>query len=168
MRGRSRVAVKVAFGVAVGVGVAVEVGAGCSSSHALACPAEPLACPSLDGLTTFCTWAEWGCTSESACGGYYAVVDPAVDAEYTYYYSAQTGAYVATLRADYGGDSTCFNGPASFTPPASCSYATTAECAPPARDGGIGPIDASVDAADTGVVIGSPSSQPLARPPPAR
>ncbi len=161
-------AARIALWIAMGGAVAAWAGAGCSSSHALACPAEPLACPSLDGLTTFCAWAEWGCASESACGGYYAVVDPAVDAEYTYYYEAQTGGYVATLRAGYGGDATCFNGPASFTPPASCTYATTAECAPIARDGGIGPIDASLDAADTGVVIGSPSSQPLATPPPAR
>ncbi len=97
------------------------------------------------------------------------MVDPAVDAEFTYYYSAETGAYVATVRADYGGsDTTCFNGPASFTPPASCGYTTTAACAPTARDGGIVPIDASVDAADTGAVIGSPSSQPLVMPPGGR
>jgi hypothetical protein len=162
MRARARLGAVVAL--AIGIGIASPIG--CSSSRSLACPGEPSACPSLDGVTMFCAWADWGCTSEVACGGYFAVVDQAVDARFTYYYAARTGAYVATVREDFGGgDATCFNGPASFTPPASCAFTTLAACAPIAQEGGVEPVDASFDAAETGTPPGSPSSQPLARPP---
>ena len=155
----------VAVGVGVGVGVAVGV-EGCSSMHALACPALPLACPSLDGVTAFCSWTEWGCAPEAACGGYYGVVDVTVDAKLTYIYSAQTGAYVATIQEDFGGGSaSCTNGPASFTAPASCDFDTLAVCAPTQQDAGLGSFDASFDATDTGPPQGIPSGQPLALPP---
>jgi hypothetical protein len=155
--------VVVALGVAVGVGVAVE---GCSLSAALTCPALSLACPSLDGVTSFCTWRSWGCLAEPACGGYFAVVDVTVDGKLTYFYSAQTGAYVATVQEDPGGGhASCANGASSFTPPASCTFATLATCAPLPQDAGLVFRDASLDAADTGPPQGIPSGQPLARPP---
>jgi hypothetical protein len=160
---RAWVGVGVALGVTVAVGL---VGGGCSSGHALACPSFPLACPSLDGVTTFCSWRDWGCPATAACDGYLAVVDVTVDGQLTYFYSAPTGAYVATVsESTGGGNARCIDGPASFTPPSSCAFETLAECDPIEQDGGIGPIDASFDAPDTGSPSGMPSSQPQVAPP---
>jgi hypothetical protein len=160
---RAFVGIGVMLGVVVGVGLAGE---GCSSNHALACPSLPLACPSLDGVTMFCAWSDWACPAETACGEYLALVDVTVDAKLTYFYSAQSGAYVATTSEPLGGGgASCTNGPSSFTPPSSCDYETLFECAPVEQDGGgVPPYDASHDAEDTGAAP-MPSSQPQAMPP---
>ena len=96
------------------------------------------ACPSLDGVTTFCTWVDWGCAPEPACGGYFVIVDQAVDARFTYYYSAANGQFAATVQEAFGGgNATCLAGPSQFQPPTGCEPDTLADCAPPPRDGGI-------------------------------
>jgi len=155
--------------------VLVLVIASCSTSQTLPCPtaASPATCPSLDGATSFCTWAEWGCARESACGGYYALVDEAVDARFTYYYSAATGQFVATVQeAPGGGSASCMAGPPQFQVPQGCGDDTLADCAPPPRDGGVGGgSDATVDAPFSAPSpSGSPSNQPFFAPlaPPAR
>ena len=145
--------------------------AACSASAPLAC-ATPAAgdCPSLDGVTSFCTWAEWGCAPEAACEGYFVLRDLGTDARFTYYYSAATGAFVATVKeAPGGGGASCVAGPASFQVPSGCAMDTLAECGPPPRDGGaMVPRDAGADAPFSAPSpSGSPSTQPFERSPPA-
>jgi hypothetical protein len=157
--------------LALGTLALAVAAASCSSAETLTCPAPASAslCPSLDGVTSFCTWAEWGCARVASCGGYYLLVDEGTDARFTYYYAAATGAFVATVReAPGGGVASCLAGPAQFQPPQGCSEDTLAECGPPPRDGGgIFAIDAGTDAQFTAPSpSGSPSAQPLAAPPP--
>ncbi len=141
--------------------------AACSTTPALTC-AVPAAegCPSLDGVTTFCRWAAWGCASQPACGGYLAVVDQGASARLTYYYAAASGQFVATVEEAFGGGNpVCLAGPSRFTPPAGCAYDTLAECAPPPSDGGVSFLDASTDAPfNPPAPSGSPSTQPFAVP----
>ncbi len=149
------------------IAIASRAVASCSASPALACAALPAAstgCPSLDGLTSFCTWADWGCARETPCGGYFVLRDEGTDARFTYYYSATTGAFVATVEESAGGGGAlCLAGPASFQPPSDCDLDTLADCDPPPRDGGLGPAgDAAPDAPFSAPApSGSPSSQPL-------
>ena len=127
------------------------------------------ACPSLDGATTFCSWADWGCAKTPACGGYFVLVDQGVDARVTYYYSAASGQFVATvMEAFAGGDATCIAGPPQFQIPSGCNPDTLAECAPPTRDAGASVLasDAATDAPfNPPSPSGNPSAQPLSAPP---
>ena len=118
----------------------------CSPSEPLACRAAPGAgsCPSLDGVTSFCSWSEWGCAPEAACGAYFALTDEGSDARLTYYYSTATGQFVATVEQTPGASPICLTGPASFVVPAGCAPDTLAECAPPPRDSGAYPDRKSV------------------------
>jgi hypothetical protein len=144
--------------------------AACSPSQPLACPSSSSgssACPSLDGVTSFCTWSEWGCAPEPACGGYFLVLSYGVDARFTYYYSAETGRFVGTIEESLGGGNPrCLAGPPSFLVPSGCAVDTVAACAPPPREGGTGPSDAGPDAPfSPPSPSSSPSTQPLAFPP---
>ena len=141
----------------------------CSPSQPLACAASgPTECPSLDGVTSFCTWSEWGCAPEPACGGYFLLMSYGTSARFTYYYSAETGRFVATIAESIGGgNASCLAGPASFVVPSGCAVDTLAACAPPPRDGGTVPSDAGSDAPfNPPAPSASPSTQPLAFPPP--
>jgi len=154
---------------AIAVAVASAIVA-CSTSQPLACPVSASsACPSLDGVTAFCTWAEWGCAPEPACGGYFVLVDQAVDAKLTYYYSAASGQFAATVQEAFGGgNATCLAGPSQFQPPSGCEPDTLADCAPPPRDGGVtfGASDAAADGPFSAPSpSGSPSAQPFGAPP---
>jgi hypothetical protein len=146
--------------------VSTVVAAACSTSPPLACPAAA-SCPSLDGATSFCSWSEWGCAPEKSCSGYFVLIDEGIDARLTYYYSAATGQYVATVSEPPGGGSTsCIAGPSSFQPPSGCDVDTLADCGPPPRDGGTSASDAASDAPyNPPSPSGSPSTQPLALPP---
>jgi hypothetical protein len=137
MRVRPLIAARVALGVLVASSIVVA--SACGTSPPLTC-AEGTAtgCPSLDGVTTFCAWSAWGCAPEPACGGYFAVVDEAVDARFTYFYAAATGQFVATVsEPSSGGAATCTVGPGSFRVPAGCTWEELADCAPPAKDAGV-------------------------------
>jgi len=161
------------FGLALGFVAHASLAslAGCSTAQSLPCPnAAASSCPSLDGVTSFCSWSEWGCARETACGGYFVIHDEGSDARFTYYYAATTGAFVATVQeASGGGNATCLAGPASFQPPSDCDFDTLADCDPLPRDGGAnGARDASADAPfGAPSPSGSPSTQPLATPPTA-
>jgi hypothetical protein len=143
--------------------------AACSGSAPLACATAAAGeCPSLDGVTSFCIWTEWGCASEPSCGGYFVLRDEGTDARLTYYYAAATGAFVATVaEAPGGGDARCVAGPSSFAIPSGCEAETLASCGPPPRDGGATVIlDARADAPFSAPSpSGSPSTQPFALPP---
>jgi hypothetical protein len=132
----------------------VFVAVACSMSEPLTCPLPASgACPSLDGVTTFCTWSEWGCAREPACDGYFVIVDETADARFTYYYSATGGQFVATVKEAFGGGSaTCLAGPSRFQPLTGCEPDTLADCAPGPRDGGAFSRDAAADAP-----LGAPS-----------
>jgi hypothetical protein len=142
--------------------------AACAPSEPLACAAPTASgCPSLDGVTAFCRWSDWGCAPEPACAGYFVLADFGVDARFTYYYAAASGAFVATVKEDAtGGNPSCLVGPSSFAAPSGCAVIALAACAPPPQDAGAGPTDAGTDAPfSPPAPSGSPSTQPLARPP---
>jgi hypothetical protein len=146
----------------------VVVPAACSTSDPLTCPVPAAgACPSLDGVTAFCTWSEWGCAREPACDGYFVIVDQTTDARLTYYYSATSGEFVATIEEAFGGGgATCLAGPSQFQPLTGCEPDTLAECAPGPRDAGAIFADAAADAqVGAPSPSGSPSTQPFALPP---
>jgi hypothetical protein len=146
----------------------VVVMVACSTSAPLTCPVPAAgACPSLDGVTTFCTWSEWGCAREPACDGYFVIEDLTADARLTYYYSATSGEFVATVEEAFGGGSaTCLAGPSQFQPLSGCDPDTLADCAPGPRDGGTFLSDAAADAlVGAPSPSGSPSTQPFALPP---
>jgi hypothetical protein len=157
-----RTVTPLARALALPVVSAVAWAPACSTSQTLPCAAPGTAeCPSLDGVTSFCEYAQWGCAASSPCGGYFAVVDPTVDAKLTYFYAAATGAYVATVSEPSDGPAVCTVGPASFAVPSSCSFVTLAECSPRGSGVPLGPSDASVDAPfTTPVPSGMPSAQP--------
>ncbi len=159
-RGRSSGWARWAIGLALVCAVPV---ASCSTSQTLACPLPAsTGCPSLDGVTTFCSWGEWGCAPQTACSGYLLVVDQTAGARFTYYYSAATGQFVATVEEAFGGgNATCVAGPSLFQVPTGCEPDTLADCAPPPRDGGIGPGDAATDAP---FIAPTPSGNPSAQP----
>jgi len=148
--------------------------AACSTAEPLTCPVPAAtACPSLDGVTSFCAWSQWGCAPEAACGGYFVLQDQATGSRFTYYYAAASGQFAATVKEAFqGGEATCLAGPASFQVPSGCDMDTLADCAPPPRDGGVGGgSDATVDAPFSAPSpSGSPSNQPFFAPlaPPAR
>jgi hypothetical protein len=166
------VIVRRAAGVGLAVGVAAAlvavVLAACSTPETLACPTATSstspACPSLDGVTSFCTWSQWGCAPVAACGGYFVLQDQGTDARFTYYYAAASGELVATVKEGFnGGGASCIAGPESFRVPSGCAMDTLADCAPPPRDGGIGGgDDATVDAPFSAPSpSGMPSNQPF-------
>jgi hypothetical protein len=150
------------------VAAVIPVFAACSTSQPLPCPVVAGgSCPSLDGVRTFCTWTAWGCAPEAACDGYFAVVEQGTSARLTYYYSAATGAFVATVQEAFGGGSaTCLVGPAEFKPPSGCDLDTLADCAPLEGDAGVVLIDAATDGPFSAPApSSSPSSQPFTMPP---
>jgi hypothetical protein len=118
-------------------------------------------------VTSFCTWSEWGCAPEPACGGYFLVMDYGVDARFTHYYSAETGRFVATIEESIGGgDARCLAGPPAFAVPEGCAVETVAACGPPPRNGPAIPSDAGTDAPfNPPSPSASPSTQPLSLPP---
>ncbi len=124
--------------------------AACSGPAPLACASTAAGeCPSLDGVTSFCSWAEWGCASEPPCGGYFVLRDEGTDARLTYYYAAATGAFVATVKEApaRGSARAAWPGPSSFVLPTGCEVETLASCGPPPRDGGVTLVlDARADA----------------------
>jgi hypothetical protein len=97
------------------------------------------------------------------------VVDQGPTARLTYYYSAASGQFVATVQEAFGGgNASCLAGPSQFQVPSGCEPDTLADCNPPLRDGGVnvGATDAATDAPFVAPSpSGNPSAQPFSAPP---